>query len=582
MPLSLDLQRRLSRFRRLPQTNDVWEGAIAALPMWVDGGPEGEPYRPQAALWASTTRQLAHVTDLKGPGDPVGIEDALSALFEMGTSAKLANARPRALRVRDAQLADALREALEGEDILIEVADELPALRDFLSQTAVAMSEDRVPGALTGPGVTVDRLHAFADAARQFFDAAPWRHLNDGDLIAIEKPKTGGGLDLVGVMGSAGEEFGVGFFASAKQYRDIIAGAEVGEIIEHGGEWAIYFSPGWEVPAVDLDTWERFNLPLGGPRAYPLCMRLDRKRQPQRPDAGRLAHFEGLLRALAATTEAEMDTGRWSHTVSTAEGERTYTLTLPDLLEPQATPPVSDTPLERAQGLIDRAFETRGRRQLHLIREALALSPDCADAYLLLSERSSSPDEIRSLLDKAIAAGERALGPGAVADPVRSLWEDVNTRPYMRARAALAEVLFAGRDYRAAVDHYRALLQLDPGDNQGLRYRLLSTLLEANMNEDAETLLLQYDETDAQWQYASVLLALRAGDRKLARKRLRAALKSNRRVPAYLTGRRELPDAGPDYFAYGSDDEAVIYAMDAIDQWEATPGAVAWLRVETR
>ena len=44
MSHSFDLQRQLSRFRRLPASNDTWEMAIVDMPMWVDGGPNGEPY----------------------------------------------------------------------------------------------------------------------------------------------------------------------------------------------------------------------------------------------------------------------------------------------------------------------------------------------------------------------------------------------------------------------------------------------------------------------------------------------------------------------------------------------------------
>jgi hypothetical protein len=203
---------------------------------------------------------------------------------------------------------------------------------------AESLAEDRVPAALDAPGVTPERLRAFADAAKRFFEAAPWRHLNDGDLIEVEEPRSGPGLDRFGVMGSAGQQFGLGFFSSVAQYRAILENAPPEKILEHGGEWAIYFSPGWETPFADLDAWARLRLPLASERAYPMAIRLHTQRDPQRPDAGRLAHFEGLLRVLAETTEAEMDSGRWSRTVPTAEGDRTYVLTLPDLLEPSRTP----------------------------------------------------------------------------------------------------------------------------------------------------------------------------------------------------------------------------------------------------
>ena len=451
MTLTLDLQRRIARFKRLAQWEDVWEGAVVAMPAWVDT-PEGTPVRPRSAVWVSTTRRLANIGDIDIGSVTTPEDAALAALLDMGTSSKLAGYRPRGLRVRDAQLAAALREALGEIDIAIEIVDGLPAATTFLTELAAGAAEDDVPPALDAPGVTPDRLRAFADAARQFYEAAPWRHLNDGDLIEVEAPKIGRGLNLFGVMGSAGAEFGLGFFSSVKQYRQILAHAPVETILEHGGEWAVYLSPGWEIPLADLDAWDRLGLPLASDRAYPCAVRLHPQKTPQRPDAGRLAYLEGLLRALAATTEDEMDSGRWSHSVSTAEGPHTYTLTLPDVLDPPGEPQTPDyrsmerlsaeiartlragefqtiedanaaleslpaaastisstavTPLELAQDLIYEAFELRGGGSFNDPPRAL-LSPDCADAYLLLAERASSA-EARPLYEQAVAAAERAL-----------------------------------------------------------------------------------------------------------------------------------------------------------------------------
>jgi hypothetical protein len=48
-------------------------------------------------------------------------------------------------------------------------------------------------------------------------------------------------------------------------------------------------------------------------------------------------------------------------------------------------------------------------------------------------------------------------------------------------------------------------------------------------------------------------------------------------VPAYLLGRKKLPQTLPDYHGFGDDNEAVCYASDGIENWRATPGALAWL-----
>jgi tetratricopeptide (TPR) repeat protein len=631
VPTELNLRRQISRLKQAPQRDDTWEGAIVSLPLWVDGEPGADPYRPRAAICVSTRVQLGHFSM---PEDQSAVDETTLAtvLVEMARSAKLAGYRPRRLRVRDEQLAAALARPLEGLDTIVELASELPDLDDFLDAMAADLGGD-IPPALDAPGVTPDRLRAFAGAAKQFYDAAPWRHLDDGDLIRAEKPSAAEGLRLFSVMGAAGQEFGLGFFSSEERYDAMMAGTPPDVLFSRGPEWAVFFSPAWETPAGDVLAWERHALPLASGSAYPMAMRGIPGRKLQRPDAGQLAYFEGLLRALAATTEDEMDAGRWSHIVDTAESRTEFVITLPDLLEPRRPPSdvgpfgrltmerlstqvsrllgnaefeSSDalnaaleeqlagrsidempsgatTPLEQAQDLIFEAYEARGRRQLQLIRRALALSPDCADAYTLLAERAPLPVERRAFYEQAVAAGERALGPEAFGDPERSLWGDVTTRPYMRARAALAECLRDEGDLAAAIGHHRALLTLNPGDNQGIRYRLLVTLLEANLSDDAAVLVDEHgDEPTAVWQYASVLLAFRAGDRRLARTRLQAAIRSNRHLAKYLAGQRELPDDLPAAYTIGGPDEGAIFASHLIDAWSLTPGAVDWLHAELR
>jgi hypothetical protein len=94
-----------------------------------------------------------------------------------------------------------------------------------------------------------------------------------------------------------------------------------------------------------------------------------------------------------------------------------------------------DTPLGQAQALMYRAFEEPDeQRQVQLAHDALAISPDCADAYVLLAEHATSRKEALRLYEQGVAAGERALGPEAFQRDVGHFWGILETRPYMRAR----------------------------------------------------------------------------------------------------------------------------------------------------
>jgi hypothetical protein len=116
--------------------------------------------------------------------------------------------------------------------------------------------------------------------------------------------------------------------------------------------------------------------------------------------------------------------------------------------QPIEVPPATD--LERAQELVYEAYEAKQRcKRVRLAREALEISPDCADAYVLLAEEARSIDEARDFYAQGVQAGERALGPDEFEESVGMFWGMHETRGYMRAREGLATTLW-GTDERAA------------------------------------------------------------------------------------------------------------------------------------
>ena len=104
------------------------------------------------------------------------------------------------------------------------------------------------------------------------------------------------------------------------------------------------------------------------------------------------------------------------------------------------------------------------------------ISPDCADAYVLLAEQAKSRKESLQLYEQAVAAGERAIGPDAFTGDVGHFWGLLETRPYMRAREGLAHTLWTLGRREEAAGHLLEMLRLNPGDNQGVRYTLASWL----------------------------------------------------------------------------------------------------------
>jgi tetratricopeptide (TPR) repeat protein len=236
--------------------------------------------------------------------------------------------------------------------------------------------------------------------------------------------------------------------------------------------------------------------------------------------------------------------------------------------------------LSKAQDLMYEAFETQDpTERVEIARKALAISSDCADAYVVLAENTRNHKEILELFEKGVAAGERAVGPDAFRDDVGHFWGRLETRPYMRAREGLASILWTMGRRDEAIAHLQDMLRLNPNDNQGVRYTLAGWLLAEKRDDELARLLQQYDEQSTYWAYSRALLAFRQhGDAPDSRTLLRRAREANPHVPAYLLGQKPLPGEQPGWYSSGDRNEAIFYAGTALGGWKETPGATAWLK----
>ncbi len=495
-----------------------------------------------------------------------------------------------------------------------------------MSDSGILFLKSPLPGSLSGEGVTIEQVASFAEAAVLFMAAEPWRHLEDDEPIRVESPIEVPEVQFASVMGQAGHSYGLLF------HHDIRFFLELGEEplleVAREGFWSIGFDSADETPPEDLDLWERHGLPLAHEDAYPIAVYLGGTMpEIRRPGARILGLFEGILRALAETTEDEMDSGRWEKEAVTHNGPLRLVLSLPLLLDPPlgGIPILSDSIMERtllevhrrfadrgdlsaeevveilqeqldelgedeldentsdeerAQELAFAARGARGRRRVALARQALKLWPDCADAYGVLADQEIDLDRARALYALGVAAGERALGPDCLRDNAGYFWGLVETRPYMRARYGLAEVLWESGARDEAVEHFGELLRLNPGDAQGVRYRLANALLVLRRNDELGRLLDTYlDEDSVDWIYNRALLVFaREGDSQGARSRLTLAFRRNRFVPKYLLLGEPLPQVPAMYLGLDQEAEAMSYASLAVEAWESTPGALGWIQ----
>jgi len=602
------------------------------MPSWV-GNEEEKPVRPWAALWISVHEDIVHASEPR-PVEEVNFSLAFTTLVEFACDQKLAGYLPGKIEVRDSALAEYLSGQLMDTGVEVKERSKLQYLDRIIIDMAEHLAGGKLPpNATDTKGVGLDEMQGFANAASVFYQAKPWQYLVDEDLIEIESPFINAGFRYVIVMGHGGQTYGLSFFDSKKQYESIME-CEPGEFFSKNQAWSVTFGPIMELPFGDADLWEDHSLTVAGDEAYPVALCYGPGNKIRRPGPHYLAFIEGLMQALAETSEKEIDAGKWQKSVQTNRGSMEFALVLPDVLEPpeERTPDrikmkgkmpdqrsmeqdmaniqkilnerefsgiqemneflnknftgkkvperEPSTPLEKAQDIVYQAFEVRGRRQIIMARKALEICQDCTDAYVLLAEHVIEVKEAYDLYQQGVLAGERALGEKFFKKESGNFWGIIETRPYMRARWGMAQSLEAMRKYKEATEHYQEMLKLNPQDNQGVRHVLLLCLLRTHQDEKVEVLLKENKEDKALaiWSYVRALLSFRRkGNTAASRKHLDHAFSVNPHVAEYLLNEEDLPEGLPDGYSLGSKQEAVICADQLLDVWQETPGAIEWL-----
>lgn len=171
-----------------------------------------------------------------------------------------------------------------------------------------------------------------------------------------------------------------------------------------------------------------------------------------------------------------------------------------------------ETPEEEAQAICYEAYEVAADydRARKMAENALKLDSQSIDAELLLAHSEASAAKVEGYLRKAVRKGEKTFD-GFSDNP----WRLVTNRPYLRALLTYGVFLYEEERYAEASTYFRMLLDLNPDDNQGVRYLAVAAYLKIGQLDKAKRMLDKHglvNEQDAVgafllWHYES----LRAG-----------------------------------------------------------------------
>jgi tetratricopeptide (TPR) repeat protein len=233
-----------------------------------------------------------------------------------------------------------------------------------------------------------------------------------------------------------------------------------------------------------------------------------------------------------------------------------------------------------------------------LIDQAIQTSPElCAKAHymsfeLLVSTDQSSNNNNKSNNRSVSAAKDAIVAGRAFASLVRTdefckgnLYSFVPTRWYVRSLYSLGSFLLHEGDLDGADTYLKECIANDIHDKLGARHKQLLVALERGLDSDDIPWLLKArfgddqveDDIFSLWNYTRALAAFcNKGDCKLSNKLLSHAIARNPNVPPVLLA-WELPKSSQALVVIGSEYEAGDYALDNLQYWLDTKGALEWL-----
>ncbi len=295
------LDHLLKKVQRLKQRDEVWVGTCRLARMWVTP-KNAPPYRPYVALLLNHKNKILRSQVLEqSPTTEQLLEVLLRAMRRPMLGSGWRARRPTGVYLDNADYVAALTPRLAELGVRCEYRTSLPAVDDALHSMETRMGRyELIPGLLSIPSITPPLLGRLYTLTTQFYQATPWRRLNDQHSLEIRYPPDSKPRYAV-VMGSGGEVFGLAVYDTLDDlrlmYRRDLSPQQTAQM----ATWLVLFFE--EAPAMsfdDLDAMARYNWPVAGEQAYPVFGRSSSKQELVLPTAADLFWLDGALTGILA------------------------------------------------------------------------------------------------------------------------------------------------------------------------------------------------------------------------------------------------------------------------------------------
>lgn len=235
---------------------------------------------------------------------------------------------------------------------------------------------------------------------------------------------------------------------------------------------------------------------------------------------------------------------------------------------------------EKADDLYERAANTKDyKTAMNLLAKAVEVDPGHIDSLIVLAGEEPDLADSKALLQTAIRHGRKEL-QDELKNHRGHFWGLWQTRPFMRAKLALAHLHRGEGNLDATAEIMEEMLELNEADSQGVRWDLMEVYLRLDRVDDAEQLWKRFDDDLSPFlRFTSLVVRLRKyGDSPELRQDLIEQAETNPHIIPRILDPQLISTTEHTMFSRGSEQEADLYCQKYLFSWKSTPGAITWLR----
>jgi hypothetical protein len=345
---------------RLPFTpldqNCEWIGSRYTFPEKVRDGDV--IIQPQVIMWLELPSGVLLGSTLINPLNPLTFAETLEEALR--NPAEGLPRRPARIRVPDERTARELRKSAGGIPIIVAPVPEVDAAFAELSEAM----ESREPSYLGDGDISETVVKELFSAAVLLFRAAPWRHVEEYQVLRVDIPHFDIENACLSVIGAGRESAGILLFRSIDDFL-AFGLAKVNPNRTGAGGAIVMRSLSFDrkktMPPTMIREIEQHRWPIAGAKAYPALLCIDVEMSPVEP-------AEHDYRIMTACTQAflafftrhraifDADAPDQVCDLFTTDDDVTVTLTAPDFTE-EMTAADADITLDDDDALDDDLIE---------------------------------------------------------------------------------------------------------------------------------------------------------------------------------------------------------------------------------